>query len=177
MSQKNTPSKSHYKIAKWLSSQPREKMKRLRIIIGVVSALAAYPMIIISMWFYEEITLKTLAAGTSFNLFEWLAPAGLFMAPIAALFAAFFVGRQDNIVAAKMLLAAAIAAIIGIVTTVVYVFFLGTGDYFAGVDEAIESVLEYGRVGVGSLSVSLPVTLIVAILALVFTNSDNKSRK
>lgn len=172
-----THQKSHNKLAAWLNNQPAKSLKSIRLFVGVAGALLAYPMIILSLWFYEEITLKTLAAGTSFNLFEWLAPAGLFMAPIAALFAAFFIGRQHNIVAAKMLLVAVIAALIGVITTIAYVLMLGTGDYFTGVGEAVESFLEFGRVSVGSLSISLPVTLIVAILALVFTNSDNKSRK
>lgn len=169
--------KSHLKLANWLNDQPAKSLKSIRLFVGIASALLAYPMIILSMWFYEEITLRTLATGTSFNVFEWLAPVGLFMAPVAALFAAFFIGRQDNVVAAKMLLAAAIAAAIGIITTVVYVVLLGTGGYFAGASEAIENFLEYGRVGVGAFSISLPVTLIIVVLALIFTSNGDKRRK
>lgn len=177
MLMKKAQSKSHHNVAEWLNKQPAKNLKSIRLFIGILSALLAYPMIILSVWFYEEITLRTLATGTSFNLFEWLAPVGLFMAPVAALFAAFFIGRQSNVVAAKMLTVAAIAAVIGIITTVVYAFFLGAGDYFDGVHEAIESFLEFGRVGVGVLSISLPATLIIAVLALVFTGGDNKRRK
>lgn len=174
---KKSHPKARHELAAWLNKQSPKKLRKFKISLGIASAVLAYPMIMLALWFFQEITLRTLEGGTSFNLFEWVAPLGFIMAPVAAILGAFLIGRRNER-AARILMFAVTAAVVGFATLGVYILLsLDQGGYFNSMADAFMSLSEYGRIGVGPVGISLPATLLIVIVIIVLSSGEGKRSK
>lgn len=160
-------------LQKWLKSMSPKQFKTAKTYLTIVNIILGFILAWVALWFLHTVTFKTLEQNTAqsftINIFEWLAPIGLLLSIFLGLFGSLFLTQKNNERAVGALVFGFSLVFVSICIVIITIIFFAAQDgRFENIVGALRSFIDFGKVSIGPVGISIPATLIIMVIAASF---------